>query len=149
MEESDKHSFDDDVGLLDRYQSFSGEVLRLALLSLGAIGFLLTTAQKNEKGDAVLSLEAKGVRPLFVVAIICLSLSICCSLVHRYYSTDSMAWHLDKRRREKPAHIEKATRARDRAFDISTWSIFAAPALLTIGAAAVAIAFSLALLESR
>ncbi len=35
-------SFDKDLEILDRYQAFSAEVLRLALAGMAAIGFLVT-----------------------------------------------------------------------------------------------------------
>ena len=133
-----KLSFSDDVQLLDRFQSFSAEVLRLASLSIAAIGYMLNSAS----AATILAPGRPIVRIAFIVGLVALGLSICASLVHRYASTDSMAWHLDLERKKKnKTDVTSYEERRDLLFAISTWSIFAAPTFLIIGAVAVATGF--------
>jgi hypothetical protein len=141
-----KRVFADDITILDRYQAFSAEVLRLSLLAVGIVGFLVTTAAKEGNGPRVISLAGRGVRPLLMVALVSLALAVAASLVHRYYSTESMACHLDFLRLPPDDNRRDGQlRDRDFAFRISTWSIAAAPLLLAVGSGAVAFAFVFAL----
>lgn len=149
--------FDDDVVILEKYQLFSSEVLRLALLGLSAIGLVVSIASKVDRSTPpLLDLRAPGVYLLIVSGSIALSLAAGFALVHRYYSTESMSRHLHLRRMsaakdaakdaEKWAEkyaSELAGRKRD--FERSTWSIILAPVALFVGAFALVLAFSLAL----
>jgi hypothetical protein len=79
-----------DFELTDRYQNFSSEVLRLSLIGIGVYAFLL-----KEVGGFSSTLKASPSGRWFSVASIFLfALATACSLVHRYYSSDSMAVHI-------------------------------------------------------
>lgn len=75
-----------DLALLDRYQGFSTEVLRLSLAGVAVFGFLL------ERFDA----RALGAGPRVAasVSIVALVLAAAGSLGHRYYLSDGMFHHL-------------------------------------------------------
>jgi hypothetical protein len=144
---SEEPKFADHLAILDRYQSFSAEILRLALLAIGVVGFLVTNASKT---DGLIQLTSSGVRAAMSVSLATLALASTLALSHRYWSTESMAAHLRllHLRSQKPEN-ETAMRAersaRQQAFAISAFSIGGASALLALGALALAVTFGLAL----
>ena len=132
--------FNDDIALLDRFQSFSGAVLRLSLLSIAAVGFLL------DKTPEIVALDKPWTKRAFIAGLLCLGVSIFCALIHRYVSTDSMAWHLEHTRGlSQGEYLFKSKKARNRLLRASTWSILIAPLFLALGAASVALGFVVAL----
>jgi hypothetical protein len=79
-----------DFELLDRYQNFSSEILRLSLIGIGAYAFLL-----KEANSIFLSIAGASVIKWFsVFSIFLFALAAACSLAHRYYSSDFMAYHI-------------------------------------------------------
>lgn len=81
-EETLKH----DWMLTDKYQAFSAELLRLAGLGIAVVGFLYEKAFQNSQDLLAKSLAGCGV---FAFA-----LAIVFALLHRYYSSDTMACHI-------------------------------------------------------
>lgn len=75
-----------DFALLDKYQGFSTELLRLALLGVAVFGFLL-----EQFGVAWIP---TGGRVLATAALVLLTLSAGFALAHRYLSSDGMFHHL-------------------------------------------------------
>ncbi|HVE83328.1 MAG TPA: hypothetical protein VND93_10795 [Myxococcales bacterium] len=75
-----------DLALLDRYQGFSAEVLRLSLVGVAVFGFLLQ--QFDLRAMAPETRWAAG------ISIGALVLSAALSLAHRYFSSDGMFHHL-------------------------------------------------------
>ena|SRR5688572_12135772 len=139
----------DDFKVLDRYQAFSTEVLRLGLLGIGAIGVLVV----GGKGISPL-VTATSTSILTKIAIL-LSLSgfaAACAfaLCHRYWSTDAMAClkklsDLREMREPDESKITAEFTGMERAFDLSTRSIGRSAVALAVGAIALAITFALAL----
>lgn len=85
-----------DLELLDRYNAFAAEVLRLALLGVAGYGFLLTKIVADSVERARL-LERAG--PVLIwVGLAALAVSAASALAHRYFATDSMAHHVRKLR---------------------------------------------------
>jgi hypothetical protein len=87
--------FKNELDLLDRYQGFSSEILRIALLGLSALGALVFTLlpAKLEAGKTQIqiSIEAKW---FLLLSAVLFGLASAFSLAHRYLSTDSTANHL-------------------------------------------------------
>ena len=79
-----------DLEVLDRYQAFSAEVARLAILVIIAFGFLLSFAFYNggrtQFGDALLRH-----RHILKFGILALGIAVGLALAHRYVSTDAMS----------------------------------------------------------
>lgn len=75
-----------DFALLDRYQGFSKELLRIALLGVAVFGFLL-----EQFGLAWISPSG---RVLATGSLVLLTLSAGFALAHRYLSSDGMFHHL-------------------------------------------------------
>src|SRR5437870_10637594 len=75
-----------DVALLDKYHSFSAEILRLALLVLAGIGVLL-------RPNVLPSLKGNS-KSWLLIAVIASGLSSAIALAHRYISTEALAYEM-------------------------------------------------------
>lgn len=75
-----------DFTLLDKYQGFSAELLRLALVGIAAFGFLL-------EQFSIASIAGPA-RILAAAAMVLLTVSAGFALGHRYLSSDGMFHHL-------------------------------------------------------
>jgi hypothetical protein len=141
-------SHEEDFKLLDHYQAFSAEVVRVSLLAIGAVGALYAI----KPDDSPLGLGRTEVKWLFCLSLSAFGVAIAISLLHRYVATDFMACQVNlDRLRLAPAHksskeIEKEIReeeeARDTASRWAKWTVYAGPLFLAIGAACLALAFS-------
>jgi hypothetical protein len=88
-------AFKNELDLLDRYQGFSSEILRLSLLGLTALGALVFTLLplKLEAGKVQIQISAEA-KWLLLLSAVFFGLASAFSLTHRYCSADSMANHL-------------------------------------------------------
>jgi hypothetical protein len=136
-----------DLALLTKFQEYSAELLRLALLGITVIGYVAQQLLFG-KADDVKNAAAHwpGARPWVIAALVCLSLAALASLWHRYVSSDSMSWHLQAMRRfatGDPAQVEKAkaeAAQRLRRFRWSQRGLRAAALTLGLGTACLAVA---------
>jgi hypothetical protein len=142
--------FDDDYKLLEKYQAHSAELVRIALLGIAGVGALYVT----KPDTALIRLTDTTTRWCFVLALIGFGLSAGFGLMHRYFSTDSMAFLLKRYRLEEEevppddAKIRKEKARLMRAFDLSAWSIGASAFFLGLGAVVLAVGFTLAILRA-
>jgi hypothetical protein len=83
------NTFEHDLAVSNRYQSFSTELLRLSLLGVAAIGFLVSNVLS--KDTPKLNYPPKY---LLFISLFCLGLSAACSLLHGYVSADTIARQL-------------------------------------------------------
>jgi hypothetical protein len=117
-----------DFELLDRYQSFSAEILRLSLAGLAAIGFLLSLDSKAIGQAKIASLLVDPIPRYFLfVATAMFVAASAAALAHRGFSSESMHYQLkiasglaEPRGREKRRFF----------FHASSWTISMAPVLL-------------------
>jgi hypothetical protein len=79
-----------DLQLLEKYQSFSQELLRLALLLLAGYGFLLKEVALHEGDGATFFGRMAKAKWLLLVGLVAIGLSAAASLAHRYFSTDGV-----------------------------------------------------------
>jgi hypothetical protein len=79
-----------DLQLLEKYQSFAEELLRLALLLLAGYGFLLKEVALHEREGATFFRRMAESKWLLVVGLIAIGVSAAGSLAHRYFSTDGV-----------------------------------------------------------
>ncbi len=124
-------NYDTDFALLDRYQAFSAEILRLSLAGFAAVGLFLNINAKDAAGGAIAKavLYGLGSRIFLVTTLILLALSAAAALAHRYFSSDSMQELIETDRDERsglPAHREQMYLQ----FSRSTWAIYLAPVFL-------------------
>jgi hypothetical protein len=80
-----------DLELHDRSQSFSSELLKLALGGITVVGFLLANFPK---GQLEQSLKDIPVRVLFSATVIAFALSVAAALLQRFYASGAMFHHL-------------------------------------------------------
>jgi hypothetical protein len=140
-----------DWELLDRYQAFSAELLRMSLTGIGAVGVLVTALAGKES-----LLRISGV-PLtskwsMAVSLLALGLSAGAALAHRFVSSDSMAYRISllrmRLRGRAAAEIAKEKAMRDGRLKLSGLSLLSAGSFLSIRALALAVSF-IALLMTR
>lgn len=155
----DEDIYKADLAILDRYQSFSAELLRIALLGISGYGFLATNLLCKEqiwsnKNQNQLALHAT--QWFFAFGLIALGATTAMALAHRYYSTDSVT-HLVKRirlmqrlenmadddpqRQEIEGEIEQQKQCLRSDFCTSSWLFKYASIALFIGALCVAATF--------
>jgi hypothetical protein len=152
-----ERTFEHDLAISDRYQQFSAELLRLALLGITAIAFLITNILLRAVPDGDQAVEPilplHNEFKLFIIAsLICLGISVALALLHRYVSSDSMATHLELLRRELRQAQDDATKAekeretRNKRFKWSFWLLIASGFFLWFGAMALIASLSIAIL---
>lgn len=84
--------YEAEVALLDRYQGFSAEIVRIALLGIAALGFFLEKLVSKapsitEPSGVLIRCSLAGGAALFAAAA-------CAGLLHRYYSADGIYYHV-------------------------------------------------------
>jgi hypothetical protein len=142
-----------DFELLDRYQSFSAEVLRLSLIGLGAYAFLLKDAGNTY---FIAIRNAPLLKWLSVFGLVFFALACAASLVQRYYSSDVMAYHMRYLRLKKrpnlgpvPTGLKNETKlekeSRDLGLQLCEVAIGGSALFLGLGTVLTAIALLMAL----
>ncbi len=132
----DLHDFDYDLEILDRYQKFSAEIVRLSVAALSVIGFLAAFLAKDGCSNLVclsVLLERCWPRFLLVAVFWSLGLAIAGALAHRYFSTDSMATYLQRLRTTAPDKIGQLREETQRRLDASTAFVGLASAFFALG----------------
>ena len=134
-----------DWELLDRYQAFSAELLRISLLAIAGVGYLLTQLTGKDTTLKV-DVRAPGSRWALTAALVGLGLSAGAALGHRYISSDSMACHISLFRKllrgASPESIADEKRERNRQFRRSAQLLVVSAVCLGAGAVALTLAFA-------
>jgi hypothetical protein len=138
--------FSDDLVILEKYQSHSAELVRLALLGIAGIGALFGA----RPDQLTLKLTGPVAKTCFTLALASFGLSAACGVLHRYYSTDAAECLLRRYRLESAAVVDelKLDRLRPQLrvrFFLSSVYIGASAVFLGIAACLLAIAFSVAI----
>jgi len=107
----DEDNVNAEMMLLDKYQSFSAEIIRLSLLGIAVFGFLYKEVLAElikvmEKKKPELSLDY--VKYYAICSIVLFGLATILALIYRYLSTDSMRFYLDGLRYHKSNCPEKS-----------------------------------------
>ena len=82
-----------DLELHDRSQSFSSELLKLALAGIAVVGFLLANIPKGP-GPLEQTLKDTAVKVLFSAAVVAFALAVGAALLQRFYASGAMFHHL-------------------------------------------------------
>lgn len=110
-----------DFAILDRYQTFSAELLRLALLGIAGYGFLISSIvlKGKEQGDGFSFVESftRG-KGWLVASAVALGLCAMAALGHRYFSTDCVAHFVRRVRSIKKHQIETDSGEKARLADV-------------------------------
>ena len=134
-----------DWQVLDRYQSYSAELLRLALLGIGGTAFPVIQLSGRDVSD-VLNVRDPLVANRLVQSLYLFGASTAAALLHRFASSDSMAFHVSvlrlRARGGHPATIAKEKRRRDWRFKASGWLLRISALTLAAGALLLALAFT-------
>ena len=141
-------SFKHDLSISDRYQSFSAEILRLSLLGIAGIGFLLANLfvkDPNNPGYKAF-VSSFNIKWYLSASLVCLGGAVGFALLHRYFSTDSIACQLryirfDKNGLREDESAKREEKCRDLGFSLSYWLLWGAALLLGTGAIFLAVAF--------
>jgi hypothetical protein len=106
--EIDTERLSSDFEVLDKYLSFSSELLRLSLLGIAALAFLLKEMFTASQPDQINRYVAviSGSRSMRV-SIVFFAIAAASALAHRYYSSDSMACQIRYLRLKKAADSDK------------------------------------------
>src|SRR5690242_15344849 len=101
-----------DLEISDRFQSYSAELLRVSLAGVAAVGFFYDKLNQflNFTQQFWGNFTVKG---MLILSLISLATSSALALVHRYLSSDSMAYHLTFIRLARAAESEKETARKD------------------------------------
>lgn len=151
-----ENTFSNDLQVSDRYQTFSAEMLRIALLGIAGIGFLVVNIllKDSAKSRDLVAGDNRSFMLFMSISLVCLGVSAAFSLVHRYLSTDSLACHLRSLRLEKRdgqgdcEHVAYERKKRKRLFWWSARILLIAGALLWLGAISLALSFVFGILYS-
>jgi len=145
-----ERTIEHDLALLVRFQEFSAELLRVALIGISAIGFVVSRVILPEETTTRMALDPTA-KWLIIAALISLAVSAAAALVHRYYAADSMSWHLQAMRRYQRntetdvATADRECRARFTQFKVSGRAIACSALALGAGAALLVAAIVLAI----
>lgn len=106
-------TFEHDIAVVDRFQRFSTELLRISLIGISAIGYVIFRMPLDEAGLGLR--DSPTAKSLVIVSLVCLGIAASSALLHRYPSTDSISWHLQSMRRySRGAEDDLETAERDR-----------------------------------
>ena len=152
-----ERTFEFDVQVQERYQSFSAETLRLSLLGIAAVGFIAVNTFLGKANDRV-ALDA-WIRLTIMVSLVSFGLSTIASLYHRYFVVEMLSWQLQSLRRDQRAmavsesgdadsiteqELELANSERKQRYGRFVWSrrcLVAGAAFLATGGVCLAVAF--------
>ena len=102
-----------DLTLLERFQEFSAELLRISLVGLTAIGFGVSKTLFADSQGKCAPLPS-DVKALALASLVLLALSAAAALANRYSAADSIAWHLQGVRRVlRATEIDQRSAAKD------------------------------------
>lgn len=159
----DEDTYKVDLAVVDRYQAFSAELLRLSLLGITGYGFLLS--QIVFKGsESVLFLHSlSNYRWLLGLGVLVLGLSSAFALGHRYFSTDCITHYVRLLRLQKQyselgendpqvVRLEEAidyeSKSLRRDLKRCKWLLVFSSILLFLGVIAITVTFSVILFPS-
>jgi hypothetical protein len=125
---ADDQDFSNDVEIAEGYKKFSGELLRVSLLAVTGCAVLwlkLKTANESQR----LQIEWAWLDWSFA----CFCLAAACALVHLYFSNDSLALELERRRKiEQRVPVDKIVSARNWRFKLCKWLIIFSSLLIML-----------------
>jgi hypothetical protein len=161
----EKVQYEADFAVVEKYQSFSAELLRLSLLGIAGYGFLITNIvlKVTNKSDEYLLLKSflmSRTTWVLILGAIALGISSAAALGHRYFATDCITHFVRRLRAEKKCCelaetsplleslaqvVKNEQRSLEKDVEMCRWLLVAASLFLVIGAASVAGAFAFTL----
>jgi hypothetical protein len=155
--ELSENSFKADFELTDRFQAFSTELVRLALLGIAGYGFLISEVLVKSDGGQANLLRLGAHSKSLGLGVALLGFSAALALAHRFFSTGCLVrqikilrtlkraenpqWTEEERERDQ-ALLKEAREEQRRILRTCNRVLLASAALLVGGAAAVAYVFA-------
>lgn len=165
----DREEYEADLAVVDKYQSFSAELLRLSLLGIAGYGFLianivLKTASPTQESVFLQQFSERGSVWALIVGSASLGFAAVTALGHRYFATDCVTHFVRRVRATKrrtalpdgdPEHRslaeivthEQLSLERDVGF--CRWLLLSSSLFLVAGAVCVALSFAFTLFGVR
>jgi hypothetical protein len=136
-----------ELELVDRYQSFTAELLRLSLLGIAVFGFLYKITFEAEANIGVAKVPA-------AVGVLAFGISALGALIFRFFAAEGARFYIEALRFITPANADRAQKERAkesldtryRKVLICRWSKGIAAAALASGGVFEAVAFFLLLI---
>jgi len=100
-----------DFEILDRFQTFSAEIVRLALLGPACVTFFVALAGSNASGETIRQILS-NISACLGAGFSLFALAIFSGLAHRYISTDALACIIQRDRAIATADTKKAEELR-------------------------------------
>ena len=163
----DEEEYKPDLEVTDRYQKFSAELLRISLLAISIFGFLLKEAIFNKDLSARYSNTFISAKYWFVSGLVALVFAAAFALVHRFVSSDCIAYQIRylrlkrvrdealKNTGERDAGISWNSEMQDEKKDLKIRlkrggrTLFAAAVALALGVVLIAIGFSITIFSTE
>lgn len=146
------NTIDRDFAVSEGYQAFSSELLRLALLGIGAIAFLMVELDPGtDESPSMIRKHLADLTPWLYLALAGFGVCSAAALGHRYCSNDGLACHvkyLRLRKRGQDENDPKVQTERDwrkRLWTAGTWLLLTAALSLAAGVVALSVAFGVAI----
>lgn len=150
-------SFRADFEITDKYQGFSAELVRLALLCIAGYGFLLANLVLEDANPGPFFENLLTYKWVLALGIVSLGVATASALAHRFFSTDCLAHQVTILRLLKRADLEhwadedaslnaeRLDRERQeqmRDLRRCRWLLWTSAFALSLGAAAVVVSFA-------
>jgi hypothetical protein len=91
----DELRYKGELELVDRYNAFATELLRLSLLGLATFGFLFSDGLKDEGVARLIGRDAQLTRSFVLGSVALFGISAVCALVYRYMLSETFRMHLE------------------------------------------------------
>lgn len=164
----DPADYEADFAVVDKYQAFSSELLRLSLLGIAGYGFLianivLKTAPKTDGYVLLSAFSRPDTVAVLMLGAMALGIAAVTALGHRFFATDCVTHYVRRLRAEKLLTSEpKDDVLREKAekivaneqvslendIDKCRWLLIVSSWSLVVGAFCVALSFALTLLAA-
>ena len=155
--EIDEHQYKAELDLVDRYQAFVAELLRLSLGGIAVFGFMyekiFSTLGSTSNPDLVVLAKV-----LAATGVFALSICAACALVFRYYATEGARYYIEALRfaskdnndplADKIEHSRMSLDIRNKKIEVCIWSKKGAALFLGIGGLFIAVSFCLLLFSN-
>jgi hypothetical protein len=150
-----------DVELLDKYQAFSAELLRLSLAGMVVIGFLIEKIVAGGRFSTDDTAALIGFKICSFGSVILLCVSAAASLLHRYFATDGVYYPVKAVRLRLLSHsmkamdsdiqtrLDEAIKNRKAIYKLSGTFLLAAGVFLWAGIVLLAVAFACVLFSLK
>lgn len=138
-----------ELELVDRYQSFTAEILRLSLLGIAVFGFLYEKIFKDIDPQK-LSTNIRAAKDLAASGVLSFGVSAAGALVFRFFATEGARFYIEALRLKSKdiSRAQESLNKRYRKILICRWSKGIAAVTLALGGVLVSAALYLLLIKT-